>query len=73
MAQAQNIDNQIAGYVSRLSVEKKKAVLTLLKRFDDHEEDNYHFEFEKKWADSIPLDEGFRMVHEHISSLKWKK
>lgn len=49
-----SIESQITSYVSRLSLAKQKAVLTLLQQFDEDSE--YRDAFEKEWANAIPLE-----------------
>jgi len=66
----ENIDTQIAKYISGLSNKNKQAVLTVVKTMA---EDNDAKEFEKKWSKAIPLDDAFEEVHRYIKTLKWKK
>lgn len=68
-AKVEDIDMQIANYVSRLSEVRKEAVLTVAKTFAKDEAD----EFEKKWATGISEEETFRAVHDFIKTLKWEK
>ena len=69
-APVKNIDSQISEYVSGLSEENKKVILSVVKSISENEEEA---EFEKKWASAIPLDEAFEEIHSHIKTLKWKK
>ncbi len=48
----ENIDSQITHYVSGLSNKNKQAVLTVVKTIAEAEADA---EFERKWAEVIPL------------------
>jgi hypothetical protein len=52
MARTQNIETQISSYVSGLSDKNKKAVLSVVKNLAEAEA-----EFERKWAEGIPLEE----------------
>lgn len=53
----EKIDLQIADYVSRLSIEKKKEVLSLLEKFNIEDDIQYRSEFEKRWTEGISLEE----------------
>lgn len=46
------------------------AVLTVVQAMAEAEHDA---EFERKWADAIPLDQAFEEVHEYIKRLEWEK
>jgi len=50
----ESIDSQIMHYVSSLSGKNKRAVLTVVKTIAGAEADA---EFERKWAQGIPLEE----------------
>jgi len=65
-----SIPHQIAHYVSSLSDKNTEAVLTIVKTIAEAEADA---EFEKKWAEGIPLDQAFQEVHHYIKTLQWKK
>lgn len=64
------IDSQIADYVSGLSDKNKQAVLAVVKTIAEAE---HEAEFERKWAEAIPLKEGFQKVHDYIKTLEWEK
>ncbi len=70
MVQSESIDSQITSYISNLSDKNKQAVLTVVKTIAEAEAEAA---FEKKWANSIPLDEAFQDVYDYIKTLKWKK
>ena len=69
----ENIDVQIANYVSRLSDVRKEAILTVAKTFVEDEETQHRIEFEKKWTNGISEEETFSAVHNFIKTLKWEK
>lgn len=54
LTQTQTIESQIADYVSGLSDKNKQAVLTVVKTIAEAE---HEAEFERKWAEAIPLEE----------------
>jgi hypothetical protein len=66
----QSLDSQISSYVCGLSEKNKMAVLTVVQAMAEAEHDA---EFERKWADAIPLDQAFEEVHEYIKRLEWEK
>jgi len=69
-AQTKSIDRQITDYVSGLSEKNKKAVLTVVKSMAEAE---HEAEFERKWADAIPLEESRQNLLAFVRSLKWDK
>jgi len=50
----ESIDTQITNYVVGLSKKNKQAVLTVVKT---NAEAEHEAEFERKWAESVPLEE----------------
>lgn len=54
LSQAQSIDSQITDYLSGLSAKNKQVVLTVVKTIAEAEEEA---EFERKWAEAVPLEE----------------
>lgn len=68
--QVQSIDSQIAEYVSGLSANRKKAVLTVVKSIADAD---HEAEFEKKWAKAITVEEARKRTLAFIDTLKWGK
>lgn len=51
---ATTIENEISDYVAGLSDKNKQAVLTVVKTIAEAEKEA---EFERKWAEAVPLEE----------------
>ena len=51
----ESLEKQITTYISGLSNKNKQAVLTVVKTIAEAEREA---EFERKWAEGVPLEEG---------------
>ena len=69
-AQAQSIEREMTNYFNSLSDKNKQAVLTVVKTIAEAEEEA---EFERKWAEGIPLEQSRQNMLEFVRSLEWNK
>ena len=77
MTSAQKLDNQILGYLSRLSDKKKKAVLTVVKTLAEDDETVYWNELPTEIKESINIglqqaNAGMGKPHQEVMK-KYKK
>jgi hypothetical protein len=70
MASAQSIEIQIMEYVNHLSDIQKEKVLKSVKIIA---EEQYAADFEKKWAEGIPLAQAKQELLDHVRRFEWKK
>jgi len=62
----ESVDTQITNYVSGLSNKNKQAVLTVVKTIAEAEHDA---EYERKWAESVPLEDARQHTLDTVRNL----